>query len=167
MLWPHATHCVFADHAVARRVRWPVCRGLRLHKGNVAGDLRFHSGVCGLQSPLCRAGFGSQRFQRGTNDVTHSPRIYMGACTCTPSRGMVRALAHGALARKRDSVPYALRALGGHVPAVPVHGFDLVPLLVDIEPVARYTLLRRPAFPGLSKILASRVCSDLIDCLKS
>lgn len=49
-----------------------------------------------------------------------------------------------ALARKRDLIPCALRTLGGHVPAVPAQGFDLVPFLVDVEPAARHTVPRRP-----------------------
>ena len=63
-------------------------------------------------------------------------------------RGVAYALARGALARKRDPVPCTLRALGGHIPAVPAQGLDLVAFLVDVAPAARYTLLRRPALPG-------------------
>ena len=80
--------------------------------------------------------------------------------------GVVRAPAHGALARKRDPVPYALRALGGHVPAVSGQGPDLVALLVYVEPAARYALLRRPAFPWFPGFLASHAHPDPIDCLR-
>ena len=83
------------------------------------------------------------------------------------SGGVVRALARGALARKRDLVPYAPCALGGHVPAVSGLGLDLVALLMDMEAAERDDLLRCPAFPGFSGFLASHACPDPTECLRS
>ena len=83
------------------------------------------------------------------------------------SGGVVRALAHGTLARKRDPVPRPLRGLGGYVPAVPTQGLDPVALLAYVGPAERYTLLRGPVSPGFMGLLASRVCSDPTNCLRS
>ena len=48
-------------------------------------------------------------------------------------------------------------------PGGPAQGLDLVAPLVDVEPSARYTLLRRPALPGFP---ASHACPDPIGCLR-
>ena len=66
-----------------------------------------------------------------------------------PPRGVVLALARGAVACKRNLVPLAVLALGCHVPPFPGQGPDLVVFSAYAEPAARDRLLRHLVFPGI------------------
>ena len=57
------------------------------------------------------------------------------------SGGVIQTLACGTLARKRYTIPYTFRTLGGHIPPAPANVLYMIPLLVDVEPPSCYTLL--------------------------
>ena len=57
------------------------------------------------------------------------------------SGGVIHTLACGTLPRKRDTIPYIFRTLGGYIPSVPAQVFYLALFLVDVEPPSCYRLL--------------------------